>query len=122
MAVIVGPTLAKLLEGLPPAYGLKQRSEADMPFLRLLYAQTREDELAPVPWTAQQKEAFLADQFNKQHSHYLQHYPQAQWPPDRQALLGANPTRTARHGYFTDARPSQSRFGKCLDVFTIAAR
>lgn len=79
MAVIVGPTLAKLLEGLPTAYGLKQRSEADMPFLRLLYAQTREDELAPVPWTAQQKEAFLADQFNKQHSHYLQHYPQAQW-------------------------------------------
>lgn len=59
MAVIVGPTLAKLLEGLPTAYGLKQRSEADMPFLRLLYAQTREDELAPVPWTAQQRRRSL---------------------------------------------------------------
>ncbi len=74
-----GAALAQLLKSLPAAYGLRHRSEADLPFLRRLYAQTREEELAPVPWTAQQKEAFLADQFNKQHSHYLQHYPQAQW-------------------------------------------
>jgi GNAT superfamily N-acetyltransferase len=71
--------LAQLRQALPAAYGLRQRSEADLPFLCQLYAQTREDELAPVPWTAQQKQAFLADQFDKQHRHYLQHYPRAQW-------------------------------------------
>lgn len=79
MATAAEPALAQLLQALPAAYRLRQRSEADMPFLCQLYAQTREDELAPVPWTAQQKQAFLADQFAKQHHHYLQHYPRAQW-------------------------------------------
>jgi ribosomal protein S18 acetylase RimI-like enzyme len=32
-----------------------------------------------VPWTPGQKRAFLAEQFTRQHAHYLQHYPQAQW-------------------------------------------
>ena len=78
--VAAGPALAELLQqALPAAYGLRQRSEADLPFLCQLYAQTREEELAPVQWPAQQKEAFLADQFDKQHQHYLQHYPRAQW-------------------------------------------
>jgi GNAT superfamily N-acetyltransferase len=40
---------------------------------------TREEELRPVSWTADEKRAFLVDQFEKQHAHYLQHYPQAQW-------------------------------------------
>lgn len=74
-----GMSLECLLRALPAPYGLRPRSEADLPFLCQLYAQTREEELAPVPWPAQQKEAFLADQFNKQHQHYLQHYPRAQW-------------------------------------------
>ncbi len=71
--------LTQLMQGLPAGYGLRQRSQADEPFLCRLYAQTREDELSQVPWTDQQKQAFLADQFNKQHHHYLRHYPQAQW-------------------------------------------
>lgn len=79
MVTAAEPALAQLLQALPIAYGLRQRSDADLPFLCQLYAQTRDEELAPVPWTAQQKQAFLADQFAKQHRHYLQHYPRAQW-------------------------------------------
>lgn len=30
-------------------------------------------------WTDEQKKAFLHDQFDKQHRHYLAHYPHAQW-------------------------------------------
>lgn len=79
MVAAAEPALTQLRQALPAAYGLRHRSEADLPFLCQLYAQTREEELAPVPWTAQQKQAFLADQFDKQHRHYLQHYPRAQW-------------------------------------------
>ncbi|QGZ35897.1 GNAT family N-acetyltransferase [Stappia indica] len=53
--------------------------EADLPFLFRLYASTREEELAPVPWSAEQKASFLAQQFQAQHSHYMQHFPQAEW-------------------------------------------
>ncbi|MEP3437315.1 MAG: GNAT family N-acetyltransferase [Hoeflea sp.] len=51
----------------------------DMGFLAGLYASTREDELAPLPWSAEQKAAFLQMQFEAQHSHYLKHYPDAMW-------------------------------------------
>ena len=57
----------------------RMRPEADLPFLFRLYASTREEELAPVPWSAEQKAAFLAQQFQAQHSHYMQHMPQADW-------------------------------------------
>lgn len=49
----------------------------DLPFLAALYASTREAELAPVPWPEETKHAFLRDQFAKQHAHYQQHYPGA---------------------------------------------
>ena len=51
----------------------------DMGFLFRLYASTRADELAPLPWSSEQKSAFLAMQFEAQHSHYLKHYPDALW-------------------------------------------
>ena len=79
MANTSGAIVARLVEALPPGHGLRDRTEADLPFLCRLYAQTRRQELAPVPWTAEQKEDFLGDQFGKQHRHYLQHYPRAQW-------------------------------------------
>lgn len=60
-------------------YGLRGRAESDLPFLRELYARTREEELRQVPWTERQKREFLDDQFSKQHAHYLAHYPTAQW-------------------------------------------
>lgn len=79
MAVDIGAGLGSLAAALPAGYGLRVRADADLPFLCSLYAQTREEELRPVPWTAQQKADFLADQFGKQHAHYLQHYPRAHW-------------------------------------------
>jgi ribosomal protein S18 acetylase RimI-like enzyme len=61
--------------------GLSFRSiaDADLPFLNRLYASTRADELAPVPWSDEQKAAFLDMQFRAQHSHYQQYYPKADW-------------------------------------------
>lgn len=46
----------------------------DMEFLCSLYASTREEELAPVPWPPEHKMAFLRQQFEAQHRHYQEHY------------------------------------------------
>lgn len=50
-----------------------------MPFLSLLYASTRLEELAVTDWTETQKAAFLDMQFQAQHAHYRKHYPEADW-------------------------------------------
>jgi ribosomal protein S18 acetylase RimI-like enzyme len=47
---------------------------ADEPFALRVYASTRADELAPVPWSDEQKAAFVAMQFAAQSAHYGQHY------------------------------------------------
>jgi ribosomal protein S18 acetylase RimI-like enzyme len=47
----------------------------DEPFLLRVYAGTRTEELAPVPWSPEQKAAFVAQQFAAQTAHYAQHYP-----------------------------------------------
>jgi ribosomal protein S18 acetylase RimI-like enzyme len=54
-------------------------TDADLPFLLLVYASTRIEELAVTPWTDEQKAAFLDMQFRAQHAHYQQYYPQADW-------------------------------------------
>lgn len=54
-------------------------SEDDLPFIARVYASTRTEELAPVPWTAAQKTAFLDMQFRAQHAHYQTHYSDALW-------------------------------------------
>ncbi|MGY4575321.1 GNAT family N-acetyltransferase [Bradyrhizobium sp. BEA-2-5] len=59
--------------------GFRRLSEADLPFLSRLYASTRAEELAPVPWSEADKAAFLEQQFRAQHAHYQQHYPNADW-------------------------------------------
>ena len=50
-------------------------TDADLPFLGTLYASTRNDELAAVPWPEPAKAAFLASQFALQHRHLLSHHP-----------------------------------------------
>ena len=50
----------------------------DEPFLRTLYASTRERELSMVPWSEEQKAAFLRMQFDAQDSFYGTRYPGAQ--------------------------------------------
>jgi ribosomal protein S18 acetylase RimI-like enzyme len=57
----------------------RRMTEADLPFLARVYASTRIEELAAVPWTAEQKAAFLDMQFRAQHQDYQQNYPLADW-------------------------------------------
>jgi len=56
---------------------LRPVTEADEPFLRELYASTREDELAVVPWTAEQKGGFLGMQYLARQRHYQEAFPAA---------------------------------------------
>jgi ribosomal protein S18 acetylase RimI-like enzyme len=49
----------------------------DQMFLLAVYASTREQELAAVPWDDAQKAAFVQMQFAAQHAHYQEHYADA---------------------------------------------
>jgi len=62
---------------LPPHLRLRPATDADLPFLARLYASTREEELAGVDWPAEQKEAFVRQQFEAQHAWYREHYANA---------------------------------------------
>jgi ribosomal protein S18 acetylase RimI-like enzyme len=64
---------------LAPDLGFRPIAPADEEFLYRVYASTREEELAPVPWDDEQKEAFLRMQFAAQHSHYQEHYADARF-------------------------------------------
>ena len=60
-----------------PAVTLRPATPADEPVLYRVYASTRAEEMALVPWSAAEKEAFLRMQFNAQHRYYQEHYPDA---------------------------------------------
>ena len=53
---------------------LVAESDADRPFLARLYASTRMEEVAPLPWSEEQKMEFLRTQFEAQDHHYHEHY------------------------------------------------
>jgi ribosomal protein S18 acetylase RimI-like enzyme len=53
--------------------------EEDSALLKAVYGSTREIELAPVPWSAEQKAAFIAQQFRAQTESYRNNYPGAQF-------------------------------------------
>jgi ribosomal protein S18 acetylase RimI-like enzyme len=57
--------------------GLRPATLADLSFLRQLYGQTREAELAGVPWPPEALERFLDDQFALQHHHYTHQFADA---------------------------------------------
>ncbi|KAA3609217.1 MAG: N-acetyltransferase [Calditrichaeota bacterium] len=54
-----------------------QKKEHDL--LLEIYASTRENELALVPWTIEQKAVFVKQQFDAQHSYYREHFSKAQF-------------------------------------------
>lgn len=56
---------------------LRPETPADEDFLRRLYASTRSEEMACVPWSDTQKTAFLNQQFDLQRQHYRSYYPNA---------------------------------------------
>jgi RimJ/RimL family protein N-acetyltransferase len=65
-------------EPVPPrTIRLRGSSPADVEFLAALYASTRWEELAPVPWNDEQKRAFLRHQFDLQAAEYARAYPGA---------------------------------------------
>jgi len=66
----------------PPAeraVTLRPITDADLGFLLQLYATTRADELAQVPWTDEQKAAFVVQQFEAQHTWWQEHYTGARF-------------------------------------------
>ncbi len=52
---------------------------ADDELLYAIYASTRTEELAQVPWTEAQKEGFLRMQFRAQTADYRANYPDTEW-------------------------------------------
>lgn len=58
---------------------LRPITDADLPFVTALYASTRAEEVAQTGWPAEQQAAFLRQQHEAQHHHYLTHYAQAEW-------------------------------------------
>jgi len=56
---------------------LRPAGAGDERFLRQVYAGTRMEELAQVPWTIEQREAFLRMQFDAQNQDYRKNYPAA---------------------------------------------
>jgi ribosomal protein S18 acetylase RimI-like enzyme len=61
------------------AVTLRPASTEDEAFMARVYASTREQELAAVPFSPEQKAAFLAQQFAAQSFHYAKHYADASW-------------------------------------------
>ena len=62
-------------------FGVSYRPMADddLPFVGELYASTRREEVAATGWPAEIQEAFLRQQHEAQHSHYAQHFAEAEW-------------------------------------------
>jgi ribosomal protein S18 acetylase RimI-like enzyme len=63
---------------MPPAgVTLRRKTDADREALCALYASTRTEELAQVPWPEAAKDVFLRSQFDAQWAHYETHYADA---------------------------------------------
>jgi GNAT superfamily N-acetyltransferase len=58
----------------PAELTLRPITADDEPFLHDVYAATRADELSRVPWTSEQRKAFVRQQFAAQHRYYQEHY------------------------------------------------
>lgn len=59
------------------ALTLRRITQEDEGFLYRVYYSTREDELSRVPWTDEQKDAFVRMQFYAQHTYYMDQYRSA---------------------------------------------
>jgi ribosomal protein S18 acetylase RimI-like enzyme len=58
---------------------LRPAGPEDEDLLYRIYAGTREEEMAAVDWSADEKEQFLKMQFTAQHTYYHQQYPDANY-------------------------------------------
>ena len=65
---------------LSQGYTLRAETEDDTPVAFRLYASTREEELAQIPgWSAEQKLAFVTQQFQAQRTHYRNFIPNCEY-------------------------------------------
>jgi GNAT superfamily N-acetyltransferase len=76
---VASPALFDWQRAADAGLGFRPIADDDLPFLYRVYASTRADELAPVPWSEAQKAAFLTMQFQAQHTEYRRNYPDAAW-------------------------------------------
>lgn len=56
---------------------LRPVQDSDNEFLMKVYGSTREQEMAQVPWTAEQKQQFVRMQYEAQKNHYATQHPKA---------------------------------------------
>ena len=61
------------------AITMRDASDEDAAFLLEVYGSTRANELALVPWSNEQKQAFLKFQFDAQHASYHERFPEASY-------------------------------------------
>ena len=61
----------------PSDITLRPVSPDDHDFLVEVYGSTRAEEMALVPWTNEQRQAFIRSQLNAQQDHYVKTYPAA---------------------------------------------
>ena len=61
----------------PSNITLRPADPDDYDFLVEVYGSTRAEELALVPWTTEQQQAFVRSQFAAQQDHYAKKYPAA---------------------------------------------
>lgn len=60
-------------------FALRPQREDDYAFLERLYLSVRDEEVTVAGWPEETKQAFLADQFRLQHTHYQSHYYDAEF-------------------------------------------
>jgi GNAT superfamily N-acetyltransferase len=74
-----------------PGLTLRHAGETDRAFLQTLFASFRAEEMALLPWTQPQKDAFLAEQFRLQHHHFVSYFSGADfWIVERSHRAGEN--------------------------------
>ena len=64
---------------------MRPEEPGDEAFLAALYASTRAQDIALLPWSTEQKQGFLLSQFRLQRAHHHAHYPGAEF----RIILGA---------------------------------
>src|SRR4051812_19114238 len=69
--------LLVLNDTMPPGISLRPITDADLSFLYKVYASTRAQEMALVPWSDAQKQAFVRMQFEAQHKYYREQFTTA---------------------------------------------
>lgn len=77
MTAVPGTMAGATWHAVVPGCDLRPIHDGDLPWLRDLYASSRTDELAVLPWPDIAKRAFLDSQFTAQHLSYRARFPEA---------------------------------------------